>query len=384
MRIYLQLLLSFLLFILSGCWDRAEINDLAFVTASGIDKEEKNKFVTAVQVPLPGAMGGAGSSGGGGGTVGGPYYVDSEAGRNVRESNDNLQRKMSRKLYFGHRRIIVFGERIAREGFHKSLNVVLEQPQSRLSSFVLVTDGTSMKVLNATPHMEKISSEAIREMAKNYMDLSVKDVLNDIDRPGKDPVIPVVKVVKTKNGDSKDKKDEIMINGVGIFKGEKLVYFADREESMGAMWLLGRMKRKNFTFPVDELAEINVNINHVKIKVKPQLKGDIPSFHLNLIVKSSMMQNEPQLDLSEKKKYQFVTTKMEKEIKQQVESVLNHSKQKGIDVFGLGYYIYTHDNPVWEKKWENNWDKVLPEVEIKVSVKADIDQSVNPGIQIRE
>jgi spore germination protein KC len=381
-RISFQLLLSILF--LTGCWDRAEINDLAFVTASGIDKEEKNKFVTAVQVPLPGAMGGAGSTGGGGGTEGGPYYVDSESGRNVRESNDNLQKRMSRRLYFGHRRVVVFGEKLAREGFQKSLNVVLEQPQSRLSSFVLVTDGSSMDILNATPHMEKINAEVIREMAKSYMDFSVKDALNDIDRPGKDPVIPVIKVVKTKNGKSKDKKDELMIAGVGLFKGEKLKYFANKDESLGALWLLEKMQRKNFTFPIDDLSELNVNVNSAKVKVKPDTKGDVPSFHITLTVKSSMMQNEAQLDLSEKNKYRLATTKMEKEIKYQIESVLTHSKTEGIDVLGLGWYLYLNHNPVWEKKWANNWDEVLPKVDVKITVKAAIDESINPGIQIRE
>lgn len=84
---------------LAGCWDRTEINDLAFVIATGLDKEGENRFRASVQVPLPSAMGGP--NGGGGGTSGSePYYVDSGFGRNVREADDDLQKECQDSFYF--------------------------------------------------------------------------------------------------------------------------------------------------------------------------------------------------------------------------------------------------------------------------------------------
>lgn len=129
-------------------------------------KIDENQFRTSVQIPLPGAMGGAGSTGGGGGTKGGPYYIDSEIGRNIRESNDLLQRRMSRKNNFSHRRVIIIGEELARSGFKKTLDVLLDQPQSRITAYVLLTKGEALQILNAEPHLEKLSSEALRELSK--------------------------------------------------------------------------------------------------------------------------------------------------------------------------------------------------------------------------
>ncbi|HWO97783.1 MAG TPA: Ger(x)C family spore germination protein, partial [Bacillus sp. (in: firmicutes)] len=120
---------------LTGCWDRKEINDIAFVTATGFDRKGENQYQVSVQVPLPGGMGGAGSSGGGGGTGGNKsFYVDSEIGRNIRESNDKLQRRMSRNLYFAHRRVLIVGDELARKGFDDVLNLIALQPQARLSA----------------------------------------------------------------------------------------------------------------------------------------------------------------------------------------------------------------------------------------------------------
>lgn len=48
-------LVSFTLFIilfllsLTGCWDRKEINDLAFVIATGVDKGKDDEYKVSVQ-----------------------------------------------------------------------------------------------------------------------------------------------------------------------------------------------------------------------------------------------------------------------------------------------------------------------------------------------
>ena len=38
---------------LTGCWDRKEMDELAFVTASGLDLSESGEMVTSLQVALP-------------------------------------------------------------------------------------------------------------------------------------------------------------------------------------------------------------------------------------------------------------------------------------------------------------------------------------------
>ncbi|MBM6619609.1 Ger(x)C family spore germination protein [Bacillus suaedaesalsae] len=383
-KLQITLIICISLILLTGCWDRTEVNDMAFVTATGFDKADENSFRISVQVPLPSAMGGSGSSGGGGGTTGGPSYVDSELGRNIRESNDHLQQRMSRKLFFGHRRILVFGEAMARGGFEKSLQLVLEQPQSRLSTYVLVTEGKAVDILTASPHLEKLSSEAMREIVKAGRAVTVKDVLNDIGLEGKDPVIPVVKTVKTKNGKSKEDKEELAVEGMGVFKGDKLSYFANKEESSGALWLLDGMENKTFTFPVRQDDELNVQIDRVNVRTDYKIINGLPSFTVKIITDADMMQNEAQLQLGDLKAYELATSSMEKQIIKEVKALFDHSMDEGIDVFGLGLHVVIKDNVLWEEKLKKHWRELLPDIEVKVEAKAEIEQVLNSGIQIRE
>src|SRR5687768_7617184 len=63
---FLFMLLSMV--ILSGCWDRAELQDLDIVSAIGIDKgsdEVDNRYMVTVQVINEGQIAGSPSQGGG-------------------------------------------------------------------------------------------------------------------------------------------------------------------------------------------------------------------------------------------------------------------------------------------------------------------------------
>lgn len=50
--------------LLTGCWDREEINDVAFVIGIAADKEG-DEYRSSLQIALPGQSGASGSEGGG-------------------------------------------------------------------------------------------------------------------------------------------------------------------------------------------------------------------------------------------------------------------------------------------------------------------------------
>lgn len=131
---------------LAGCWDRKEINDVAFVIGSSVDKEN-GMYRSALQIALPGNLGGAGSKGGGGGTSGGKsYYLESKTGITLRSANMEIQAGNSRNLSFSHRRVLLIGEDFARDGIAPMLDQFARIPQNRLSSLVAVTSGSAYKI----------------------------------------------------------------------------------------------------------------------------------------------------------------------------------------------------------------------------------------------
>jgi len=106
------LLFSILLPLLSGCWDRVEVTDLSIAVALGIDKNEKGEFEISVQVLNPSEN--AANTGGGSG-YDTPVTTYSATGDILFEALRKLTTKTPSKIYMSHLRIIVVGEKVAKE-----------------------------------------------------------------------------------------------------------------------------------------------------------------------------------------------------------------------------------------------------------------------------
>jgi Ger(x)C family germination protein len=364
--------------LLAGCWDRKEINDNAFVVASGVDKGEKEKIRFSVQIPLPSSMGGAGSSGGGGGTSGdGPVLIVQGTGKNIREGMEDIQVRLSRQLFFAHRRVIIIGEDLARDGISEVVRAVFMQPQSRLSTFMAISKGDAVKMLEAQPRMEQFSAEAVREMAKASSNRTVMDVLQDLERPGKDPIIPIVETTGTIKEDDQGK--EVVMDKFGLMKRDKLSFLTNEQETFGVLWLLERMKKKSFTFSTMENKEITLQIIDNQVKTDVKMEAGKPVFELKIRATGTILENEPNLRVEDPKTYYFIIRKMEEEIKTNINQILTHAHSQGIDFYGFGYYLYKNKYHMWEKKWKQEWEKFLPELKVKVNVDADIQRRMNSG-----
>ena len=102
----MTLLLSITL--LTGCWDRTETNDIAFVLTSRSIWRTTADIASPICFRFPASMGGA--SGGGGGTAGAKATISIR-----RSERPFAKRSVSfkcewRRIFLSHRRTIVIGE----------------------------------------------------------------------------------------------------------------------------------------------------------------------------------------------------------------------------------------------------------------------------------
>lgn len=117
-----------------------------------------------MQIPLVGQLGG--QTGGGGGTAGSKtWYVDSASGTTIREANNKLQTSLSRTINTSHRRTVIIGEDMARDGVAPVFDILTRNPQNRLTALILVSRGEARDILNTDVQLEQFPAEMIRELA---------------------------------------------------------------------------------------------------------------------------------------------------------------------------------------------------------------------------
>ncbi|WP_415783060.1 Ger(x)C family spore germination protein [Brevibacillus invocatus] len=368
--------LSIMLFcsvLLTGCWDRREVNDIGFVIAMSIDKEGDGKYRLAVQVPLVSSLGGP--SGEGGGTSGDKsFYVDSAVGKTIREAYGILQSRMSRLLYFAHYRVVILGEELARNGLSNPLDIVTRFPEHRLTSFVVITKGKGMDLLSAQPQFERFSGEALRELVKSVtIPVSMKDLAQMANHKGLDPFLPVFEPVQSH---PKGKSKEVEAMGVAVFRKDKLIKILSRSDSVGLRWFQRYFNPFSMIVKLNSNEWINTEVLRGETKIRPVIKQG--RVHYDIHLKSSIVitENMTTLNFDNENSIDLMEKRVSEEIENKIKIILEHSKATKSDPIGLGMVLARHHPKTWKTTYRDKWRDELPDITYTIHSKV---QATNIG-----
>ncbi|AJS60458.1 Ger(x)C family spore germination protein [Paenibacillus sp. IHBB 10380] len=354
----------------SGCWDRKEINDIAFVVGTAIDKEE-SEYRTSVQIALPSELGGAGGKGAPGGGKG--WYMESELGKTVRLANLEDQRGNSRTLNYSHRRSLLIGEDMAREGIASMMDASMRIPQHRLLSMVAVTEGPAYIVLNSEAPMEQFPTEMVRELIVSYTKkpITFKDLLNDLLSEGIDPVLPIFKVKDSIPPKVGKPQKSIEIDGLAVFKGDRMV--GTLKKDMASVTTIAMNKNKNLEIKIPApkgTGILMVRFSENNVTMIPNIQGDKVTMTINIHMRGRVTENASNYSPSEDKAMNELGQVTEEKITQDLTKALAIIQQQyQADILGFGQMIYHKKPKDWERL-KGRWDDLYPLV--KVEIKADV------------
>ncbi|MDK2805992.1 MAG: spore germination protein [Thermoanaerobacterium sp.] len=150
-KIKVYVLLLLILSLLTGCWDKVEIEDRAFVMAIGIDtsKQAKNYIVTFQFPNVKQVSSGAGGSGGGGGGGGQPNFSISEVGDTVFSASRHISTRLDKRLFLGHTKAVILGKDVVsdRNKFLEVLDTLDRSYELSRKLRLLVADGKAQDIL---------------------------------------------------------------------------------------------------------------------------------------------------------------------------------------------------------------------------------------------
>jgi Ger(x)C family germination protein len=352
---------------MSGCWDRREINDIAFVLGTAIDRDKEGIKVSLL-IPLPGNLGGNAGGGGGGGKSGGkPYTI--KAVRGIEGLTTKLQLGMSRTLFFGHRRVLLIGEDAMKEGIIPLLDSVARVPENRLSTFIAVTKGKAADYLIANEKLERFPVEQMRELLQSNATIrtSVKEVISDINKVGTEALFPYLELKKsTAVG---EKSEEIQAIGFVLTRDGKQVGVVQGEEAYGMRLLKGKFKPFAVLLKTDR-GDLSFEISKAASRIKPYVKGNDIHFDLKLNLDINILGTEAESDII--KDLPKIQKQVEQKMSMDTQQLLEILKSKQSDVIGFGQQLNRAFPQKWESDWKPQWPALLSKCNFHVSVTANI------------
>ncbi|MBW7453128.1 Ger(x)C family spore germination protein [Paenibacillus sepulcri] len=388
MKAFLYIGLLFTVFLTSGCWDRTEINDLAFISGTAFDLTDDGEYLLSVQIAIPSSgLGGAGSEGGGQQEK---FFVLSAAGKNADDAFHKIQKKSSRRLFTAHRSVIFIGESLGRHGINDILDVFNHDPRQRLRTYIMmVKGGEGREILEAKYPFEQVPVEAVKEMESLETELAVtlRDFFIAASSEGISPVMGVIEAKDYSEGTKKSKNDLFKLSGSAILKDLKVVGFLDENETNGFIWVTNQMKNGRINAYLPEGGGmVGMLLSHAERRIAFDINGDKIKMKIQLQGEGSLVENNTPLDISRPKNLQLVQQVLEAAVEKQVRDVL--FKVQGrykVDSVGFGQEIYRNKPRQW-KSLKEQWDKKFPQVDVSIAAKLSLNGAGmgGPPLQLNE
>ncbi len=378
-----------LLFLLCGCGNYRELNNMAIVTGIGIDKIKDNYELSVLIANSPKTQ--TSNKEGEAQTT-----VYSAKGKTIAKAAEHLAYKSPKTLYLGHINVVIISKNIGNEGFLNSADYLLRHYESRKRFFLMQTkDDKPKDILKIVSPLESFPSQNIATLLKsNKESQSIVDTvdystfINRILEKGFDPILPVITISgnkkkgeTSKNIESTEPKAYLKLNEIAIYKKDKLKGFEKFKNSKSISIINNNVNELKTTFKYKN-NDIGVTANKIKTKIKIKNENNIK---INITGQSYITEINTKENIQNPKTIKNIEQSLNKTIKKEIKKTIKKMQEKyHCDVFGFGNKIYKNYPQKW-KKLEKNWNKIyFPNLNIKINVNIIINSTGSLDKTIKE
>lgn len=422
----LFILSTIILTTLTGCYDYREMNTIAIVSATEINKigDEYQVSVQAInpQAPDKNTISQA------------PFIIYTGTGKTIQEAYRSITLSASRFMYSNHLDLLIINEKIAKENISDLIDYYIRNPGIRTEFYVLISKDDN--ILSVTTPIDEISSASIKESIENdykYYGVSSRttfiEFVNMNLNPNQEIVLPTIELVKdtptedknineeknnnedinankdkdnnenndkNKSNNSEDKnnksnqkenesdgtsnkntekteiKNKYLLGGYAIFKNNKLIGYLNNKESINYNIITNNIKNTIITYECSKNKYLAIEITDSSSSIKT--KNNKVSIDINL--KGNINESHCNIDITKNKNIKKISHDIEEKLNKEITNdILNVRNNYHTDIYKFKDIIYKHDYSYYQKI-KNNYDEAYQKLDI--SVKTNI-QLVEKG-----
>ncbi|MFD0681165.1 MULTISPECIES: Ger(x)C family spore germination protein [unclassified Paenibacillus] len=369
-----------LLTLLTGCWNRRELNELGIQMGMAIDKIG-DQYQLAVQVVVPGEVSSRLTTGRS------PVTLYKASAPTIFEAFRKLTETSPRKIYSAHTRVLVIGESLAQEGIGKILDLLSRNPEARTDYYVIVSRGIKAEeVLKVMTSLEKIPANnlfySLDTSSKNWAPtttVTMDQAILQLVTSGLNLVLPGVEVLgNLSTGDSKSNVDKIenagllQSAGLAIFDKDKLIGWLNEDESKGYNYIRNNVKSTAGHIKCPDGGVLALETLRSDTKMKVSFDNGEPLILIGVVIESNIGEVECKIDITEPDTIVWLEHEAEKKLRNLLQHTINKVKSKyNVDVFGFGQAVYKKDPKVW-KKLKGEWKERFPRLKVNYDINVTI------------
>ncbi len=355
----------FLLLFLTGCWNYKELNEYAIVTGMAVDYKDNGYEVSFL-------------------IANGNKSEESEAktslltgeGDTIYNAIKNISLVSPKELYISHLSVVIFSEEIARRGLLNVLDFLLRDPQSHQNFYLLLAKDTkasdilsilspladypsqniASNIANSSKLQGKISDASFNLFIEKYLSPGFEPIMNSM------IILGDIEKGQTSDSQEKSKQDAYTkLDSLALFHDDKLVGWADQEESIGIDLVLGEIGTLYFNVPCGDQFAVTVSDDY---HASYQVKKD--SFYIKAEAKGTLREVDCPINLEKEEEMKSLEKVAEKELRKYMVKAITKAKNLEVDIFGIGSKYYQKYPKEFSKI--KDWNQFFKDYPIQIEV----------------
>lgn len=365
----------FITLICCGCWNKVELNDYAIVTGISVDYIDEEYVVSVLISNSPKNSSESSSK-----TLETVIYKGK--GNSMYEAIKNIGLKSPKELYIEHLSVLIVSEDVAKNGLNSMLDFFVREPTAKNQFyFILSKECKASDVLEILSPLSDFESQNVAENIDSSSRLqgSIKktdfnQLILELVEEGIHPTINGIIIYgDSKEGSEKESlesstiKNYIKLDTIGVFKGDKLITWATKEESKGINLISGDTLETFETIEYED-GEVIVGTETFDSKIDIELKNNKPSVTINISGYSVIHEVDADIDLESNKVMDEIEKEFEKKLKSTIKEAVKLAQENKTDIFGFGNLFYK-DHYKYYQSVEEKWhEEIFPKMDIKINI----------------
>lgn len=368
-----KIVLIILILLLTGCYDNKELNDIAILTATEINKADDNYIINA-QVVNPQAPDKSTN-------IQAPFIIYTGTGKTIQEAYRNIKLSSSRYLYPEHLQILIINEKVAKEDITQILDFYLRDPAIRTEFNVLI--GKNENILETTTPIDQISSSSILktlETNNRFLGVSNLTTLNELTimslNPNTEIILPSIEIDNrieesdnTENTNNTKISSMYKLSGLAVFKDNKLLDYLSDSSSISYNIIKNKIDSSIITYECDKNKYLSAEI----IKSNSKIITQNQKISININIDTTINESSCNLKLNDNKNLKKLENDLENYLNNKISNDINEITNKyNSDVFGFLDEIYKHDYKTYLKVKDNWYDGIYQNIKVNINTKVNI------------
>ncbi|HBE79408.1 MAG TPA: hypothetical protein DDW65_16785 [Firmicutes bacterium] len=415
---FLLIIILIWIIALSGCWDRRELENLAFVQSLGLDLGPGGKGVTItamIAIP-PKLKGGSGDSGGGTETG---VFVLSVAAPTIFEGFNLINTTVNREVTLLQNSALLIGEDIARQGMRKWIDSLVRYREMRRTLLIFVCQGKAADIMKVKPKLERNPAEYFTDLARitklsaMFPMMSLNEFLDHYEALAQEDYAPILAPFHrhdpdeypvsggSEGGDPKSGADskkaasgrgeqsqqkpkaaaqtapeakDVRMIGTAIFKQDKMIGNFDIYETQ-VLQILTHEFKEALLSTHDPVRKNNQVVYRLLATRPPRIKyrkrGNTDNFNVKIAMEADLISIQSGINYTNPRQESVLEKHIALELKKRIVRTIHKAQQYNADVFGFG--IKVRNTCLTGSEWDRyNWPNKFKKANIRVQVKVAI------------